>query len=225
MQLQLPFRKPIASWLRKLVTKMSSRKQVKGEYIETDTGNKVSRKANLIGTQHIMLGGKTVIMAEAMVRGDLTRTVSAQGSSGAAPQSNTSIFIGRYCFLSRGCCLRPPGRIYKGAFTYMPLRIGDHVFVGENSVVQAATIGSHVHIAANAVVGEFAIVKDYVRILEGTVVPANMVIPSFSVVAGQPGRVIGEVPEGGHEQFEMREMYKTVGNNIPPPTAPAQLPV
>lgn len=63
-----------------------------------------------------MLGGKTVIMADAMVRGDLTRTVSAAGSSGgAAPQSNTSIFIGRYCFLSRGCCLRPPGRIYKGS--------------------------------------------------------------------------------------------------------------
>lgn len=107
----------------------------------------------------------------------------------------------------------------------MPLRIGDHVFVGENSVVQAATIGSHVHIAANAVVGEFAIVKDYVRILEGTVIPANMVIPSFSVVAGQPGRVIGEVPEGGHEQFEMRDLYKTVGNNVPPPPAPTQLAV
>lgn len=35
MQLHSPFRKPKASWLRKLVSKMSSRKQVKGEYIET----------------------------------------------------------------------------------------------------------------------------------------------------------------------------------------------
>lgn len=77
-----------------------------------DTGNKVSRKANLIGTQHIMLGGKTVIMAEAMVRGDLTRT--ATPATGTAPGSNTAVFIGRYCFLSKGSCLRPPGRIYKG---------------------------------------------------------------------------------------------------------------
>ena len=77
-----------------------------------DTGNKVSRKANLIGTQHIMLGGKTVIMAEAMVRGDLTRT--AAPATGTAPGSNTAVFIGRYCFLSKGSCLRPPGRIYKG---------------------------------------------------------------------------------------------------------------
>ena len=72
----------------------------------------MSRKANLIGTQHIMLGGKTVIMAEAMVRGDLTRT--ATPATGAAPGSNTAVFIGRYCFLSKGSCLRPPGRIYKG---------------------------------------------------------------------------------------------------------------
>ena len=98
----------------------------------------------------------------------------------------------------------------------MPLRMGDHVFVGQGSVVQAATIGNHVHIGQGVVVGEFAIIKDYVRILDGTVVPANMVIPSFSIVAGQPARLIGEIPEGGHEAFELRELYKSVGNNPQP---------
>ncbi|RYP74132.1 hypothetical protein DL771_003190 [Monosporascus sp. 5C6A] len=193
-----------------------SRKPVKGEYIETDTGNKVARKAILIGTQHIMLGGKTVIQAEAMIRGDLYRTAQSSSSAGSAPGSNTAVAIGRYCFLSKGCCLRPPGRMYKGSFTYLPLRLGDQVFIGGGSVVQAATIGSHVHIGSNVVIGEFAIIKDYVRILDGTIVPANMVIPSFSIVAGQPARVIGEVPEGGHEAFELRELYKTVGNNPQP---------
>ncbi|KAI0134003.1 dynactin Arp1 p25 subunit, partial [Xylariales sp. AK1849] len=188
-----------------------SRKQPKGEWIETDTGNKVNRKATLIGTQHIMLGGKTVIMPDAMIRGDLARTTTP--AVGNAPGSSTSVFIGRYCFLSKGCCLRPPGRIYKGAFTYMPLRLGDHVFIGESTVVQAATVGSHVHIAKDVVVGEFAIIKDYVRILEGTIIPANMVIPSFSIVAGQPARIIGEVPEGGHEALELRELYRTVKTN------------
>ncbi|OTB10214.1 hypothetical protein K445DRAFT_258627 [Daldinia sp. EC12] len=193
-----------------------SRKPIKGEYIETDTGNKVSRKAILIGTQHIMLGGKTVIQAEAMIRGDLARTGQAVSGSAAAPGSNTAVAIGRYCYLSKGCCLRPPGRIYKGTFTFLPLRLGDHVFIGEGTVVQAATIGSHVYIGQNVVVGEFSIIKDYVRVLEGTVIPPNMVIPSFSIVAGQPARVIGEVPEGGHEAFELRELYKTVGNNPQP---------
>ena len=94
--------------------------------------------------------------------------------------------------------------------------MGDHVFVGQGSVVQAATIGNHVHIGQGVVVGEFAIIKDYVRILDGAVVPANMVIPSFSIVAGQPARLIGEIPEGGHEAFELRELYKSVGNNPQP---------
>lgn len=98
----------------------------------------------------------------------------------------------------------------------MPLRLGDHVFIGESTVVQAAAIGSHVHIGKNVSVGEFAIIKDYVRILEDTVIPANMVIPSFTIVAGQPARIVGEVPEGGHEAFELRELYKTVGNNPQP---------
>ena len=99
----------------------------------------------------------------------------------------------------------------------MPLRMGDHVYVGPTSVIQAASIGSHVYIGAGVVIGEFAIIKDYVRILDGSIVPPNAVIPSFSVVAGKPARVIDEVPEGGHEKFELRELYKTVGNNPQPP--------
>lgn len=175
-----------------------------------DTGNKVARKAILVGTQNIVLGGKTVIQPEVMIRGDLAR---------AAPANTTAVIVGRYCFLSRGALLRPPGRIYKGSFTYMPLRMGDHVFVGAGTVVQAASIGSHVHIGDRCTVGEFAIIKDYVKVLDGTVVPALMVIPSFSIVGGQPARVVGEIPEGGHDDFELRDLYKTVGNNPQPPAS------
>ncbi|KAG6012876.1 hypothetical protein E4U43_007602 [Claviceps pusilla] len=200
-----------------------SRRPAKGDYIETDTGNKVARKAILVGTQNIMLGGKTVIQPEVMIRGDLVRTAvataqpssasSSSTSGAAASPASTAVAIGRYCFLSRGVLLRPPGRLYKGSYTYMPLRLGDHVFVGQNSVVQAATVGNHVRIGRDCMVNEFAIVKDYVRILDGAVVPSFMVIPSFSVVAGRPARVVGEVAEGEVEEFELREAYKSVGNS------------
>ncbi|RDA90489.1 hypothetical protein CP533_3026 [Ophiocordyceps camponoti-saundersi (nom. inval.)] len=201
-----------------------SRRAAKGDYIETDSGNKVARKAILVGTQNIMLGGKTVIQPEVMIRGDLVRTAAVSSSSGSpAPANTTAVAIGRYCFLARGVLLRPPGRLYKGAFTYMPLRLGDHVFVGQGTVLQAATVGSHVHIGARCTVNDFAIIKDYVKILDDTIVPPFMVIPSFSIVAGQPARVVGEVPEGGHDDFELRELYKTVGNNPQPPASPTKM--
>jgi hypothetical protein len=114
---------------------MSSKKSVKGEYIETvsspfflpkpppsfvklhlltqkqDTGNKVSRRSQIIGTTNIILGGKTVIQAEVIIRGDLLRTYPSGGEKQGNP---VAVAIGRYCFFSRGCELRPPGKVYKG---------------------------------------------------------------------------------------------------------------
>ena len=110
---------------------MASKKSVKGEYIETvtplllpslnaklhlliqrqDTGNKVSRRSQIIGTTNIILGGKTVIQAEVIIRGDLLRTYPSGGEKQGNP---VAVAIGRYCFFSRGCELRPPGKVYKG---------------------------------------------------------------------------------------------------------------
>ncbi|TVY83583.1 Dynactin subunit [Lachnellula suecica] len=188
---------------------MTSKKSAKGEYIETDTGNKVSRRSQIIGTTNIILGGKTVIQAEVIIRGDLLRTYPTGGEKQTTP---VAVAIGRYCFFSRGCELRPPGKVYKGMFSYYPLKIADHVFVGPSSVVEAALVGSHVSIGANCTIGKFAIIKDYVKILDGTVLPPNIVIPSFSIVAGRPGRVVGEVAEGEVESMDMREIYRSIGN-------------
>lgn len=168
-----------------------------------------------------MLSGKTVIQPEVMIRGDLFRTPATSSASGStstlaassSSSSSTAVSLGRYCFLSRGVNLCPPGRVHKGAYTYMPLRMGEHVFVGQGSIVQAASIGSHVSIGKECTIGECAIIKDYVKILDGTIVPNFMVIPSFSIVAGRPARVIAELPEGATGQFELRDLYKTVGNN------------
>ncbi|RPB22645.1 trimeric LpxA-like protein [Terfezia boudieri ATCC MYA-4762] len=180
-------------------------KQAKGEYIETDTGNKVSRKSNIVGSQNIILGGKTIIQAECTIRGDLRRTIPSSSSS-SSNSANVAIAIGRYCFLSRASILRPPCRILKGQFSYHPMKIGDHVFVGEGSVVEAAVVGNWVKIGKDCVIGKFSIIKDCVRIEDGTVIAPNAVIPSFSLVRGRPGLVVEELPETAPEVLDCESL-------------------
>lgn len=67
---------------------------------------------------------------------------------------------------------------------------------GPHCTISAIQISSHVHIGAHTTIHPFAMIKENVKILPHTVVPANMIIPPGSVVAGRPARVIGEVGEG-----------------------------
>ncbi|KAI1314851.1 hypothetical protein EDD11_001627 [Mortierella claussenii] len=170
-------------------------KYSKSEYIETDTGNKVSRKSVICGSQNIILGGKTILQTGSVIRGDLRRT---------GPGQAVVVSVGRYCFLSQGCVIRPPCKTYKGAFSYYPMKIGDHVTIGEGSIVQAASIGSFVSIGKNCVIGKFAIIKECARIEDNTVIPPNSVVPSFTVYSGSPGRIVDELPESIQEIYEAR---------------------
>lgn len=45
----------------------------KQDYIVTDTGNAISRKAQVIGSQNIILGGKVIVSDACILRGDLRR--------------------------------------------------------------------------------------------------------------------------------------------------------
>ncbi|EGP91867.1 uncharacterized protein MYCGRDRAFT_90228 [Zymoseptoria tritici IPO323] len=135
----------------------TSRRSVKTEYIETDTGNKISRRAHIEGKQNIMLGASII---------------------------------------STGTTLHPPSRLHHGKLTYYPMRIADNVFIGANSQISSASISSHVHIGENCVLGPFSMIKEGCKVLPNTVVPANMMIPPGSVVAGRPARIVGEVGDG-----------------------------
>lgn len=63
---------------------------------DQDTGNKISRKAKIEGKPNIMLGGRTVIMADVYMRGDLHRFSSSSGEGGQGAQPTTAISIGRF---------------------------------------------------------------------------------------------------------------------------------
>ncbi|KAK9472724.1 putative dynactin Arp1 p25 subunit RO12 [Dipodascopsis tothii] len=166
----------------------------RSEYVETESGNRISRRAVVVGSQNIVLGGRTTVLAEAVLRGDLAHV----GGDKAA------IEVGRYCAFDRGVVLRPPGKAYKGVLSYYPVRVHSYVVVHADAVVQAAAVGPYVQIGRGAVVGAFAIVKECVLVLAGAVVPDGTVVPAHSVVGGNPARVVGVLGEAAQDVFERR---------------------
>ena len=66
------------------------------EYIETQSGNKVSKKSLLAGSNNIRLAGRAVIKHGCVLRGDFA-----------------SITMGKYVVLTEGVVLRPPYKRFK----------------------------------------------------------------------------------------------------------------
>ncbi|KAL8287273.1 hypothetical protein RQP46_003725 [Phenoliferia psychrophenolica] len=170
----------------------------KAEFIETDTGNKVSRKCTINGSQNIILGGKTIIQHGVIVRGDLRR---AGGSSGAG----VVISVGKYCVFGEGAIIRPPYKTYKGrAFSYYPMKIGDFVSIGPKSIVEAASIGNGVEIGKNCIIGALCIIKDNAKIADNSVVAAGTIVPSLGEWSGSPARPTASLPESTPELIEAK---------------------
>jgi dynactin-5 len=117
-----------------------------------------------------------------------------------------SIAFGSYCYVGPQTILEPPCKLYKGVFSYYPIKIGDHVHIGSNCVIEAATIGSFVEIGNDVVIGSFCVIKDCVQILPGTVVPPFTVIPPFTIF-GDSGSM--EWSESSKEwmEFRTKQMY------------------
>ncbi|KAF2721980.1 trimeric LpxA-like protein [Polychaeton citri CBS 116435] len=172
---------------------VAARRVAKSEYVETESGNKISRRSHIEGKANIVLGGKTVIMAGVHMRADLHRKSEEEGKERSP---TTAITIGRATVIATNCTIRPPMRVRSGQMTFYPLRVGDNVFIGPGTHVSAISISSHVHIGADCVLSPFCVVKEFCKIMPGTVVPPHMVIPPGSIVEGRPARIIGEVGEG-----------------------------
>lgn len=147
-------------------------------YIVTSSGNKVCRQSVLCGSQNIMLSGKTIIQSDCVIRGDLA-----------------SVKIGRHCVISPKSIIRPPFKRYPKGYAFFAMQIGDHVFVGENSVVNALFIGPYVHIGKNCVIGRHSVLKDCCSIADNTILPPGTMVPCFSKVSGSPGKVVCQLPE------------------------------
>jgi dynactin-5 len=126
-------------------------------------GNKVCRRSIMCGSQNIVLQGKTIVMADCIVRGDLA-----------------AVKIGKNCVIGEKCVIRPPFKKFAKGVAFFPMQIGDHVFIEDECVINAASIGSYVHIGKNSVIGRRCMIMDCSYILPNSVIPPETVIPSYS---------------------------------------------
>ena len=159
----------------------------KEEYIQTNSGNLISRKCSIIKPQSVELpGGKCVILDDVDLKGDL------------AP-----IKIEKYCQIKNHTTLQPCCMVNtssssakdKASMKYISLTIGAYTVIGRSCLIQSASIGLGCTIGNNCTLGEHSILKDHVHVDDNTIIPADMVIPPFAVVRGTPGQIVGFVCE------------------------------
>lgn len=150
----------------------------KKRFITTKLGNKISRKSVLCGSDKICVLGKAVVEAGAVIRGDLA-----------------AVEIGKHCIIGENVVLRGPDQLYKGGVVFIPIYIGKHVVIERDSTVQAASVGSHVWVGRGCAIDKRCVIKDCVRILDGTVLAPGTVVPPYTVYGGVPGRMVGRLPE------------------------------
>jgi len=152
----------------------------KAEYLQTASGNKVSRQSVLCGSQNITLAGKSIVKPGVILRGDLQL-----------------LRIGKYVIVGDNSVLRPSYKKYKGnfAFLHMTMTIGDYVTIGPRTIISASSIGSCVEIGEDCVISKRCVVKENSVILSGTVLPPDTVVPPLTVFGGVPGRYLGDLPE------------------------------
>lgn len=146
-------------------------------WVETESGNRISRHAVLNGTKKIFISGNCTISENCTLNGD-----AVTGSDLPV------ISIGKYCFLEAGSCIQPPKLPSKSEDDkHLSVTIGNYSSVGQDSHVEAATIGNRVKIGARCHIGELSVINDCCIIEDDCFVPRRAVIPPFTRVSGKPG--------------------------------------
>lgn len=147
-------------------------------YIQTSSGNIVSRKATIARPQGLEIpAGKVYVADNVHIRSDLA-----------------SVQLQKYVYIDEGAIIQPNSTITEPV-KYIPISIGANTYIGNGSIVEAACIGIGCEIGKKCVLRARCILKDYVKVLDDAVILPDMVLPPFAIVAGSPAKIIGFRPE------------------------------
>uniref|UniRef100_A0A0N4ZWU2 Dynactin subunit 5 n=1 Tax=Parastrongyloides trichosuri TaxID=131310 RepID=A0A0N4ZWU2_PARTI len=159
----------------------------KDDYFETTTGNRIAKNCSLSGSVNLILNGKVTVMDRCTLRGDLNM-----------------IRIGKFTVIKEDCTIRPSYKLYKKGLMVYTNQIGDNVFIEENCIIMSIQMGAYVFVGKNSVIGRGVHIKECCQILPNTVIASNATFPPFSVIGGNPAKVVGETPK--NFQYMMVEM-------------------
>ena len=166
---------------------------IDSEFIKTTSGNNISRKSIVINAKALEVpSGRIIILNNVTLRSDLAK-----------------LLINKYTFINENTIIRPPYQIIINdnlvdnnissskdinpiTLKYIPMTIGSHTYIGKNCIIEAAVIGLGVFIEDDVIISKRCIIKDFVYIKKGSIVPSDMVIPPMSIVEGNPAKIIGE---------------------------------
>ncbi len=124
--------------------------------------------------------------------------------------------VGEYANIWYGCVLRADvgfirigarSNVQDGSCLHMTSDlsnavIGNEVTVGHGAIVHGASVGDGALVGMGSVLLDNAVIGEESLVAAGTVVPPRMVVPPYSLVRGQPGRVVREM--NAHERLEGR---------------------
>jgi dynactin-5 len=137
-------------------------------YIQTSTGNWVSRRAIIENARHVELKGRSIVHADSQFK--------------AADSPTGWIRTGRYCHVGAGTTIQPAVLPAHHRDQHVPVTIGSHTIIRKNCHLQAAAVGSYCWIGHSVVLGPRVIVKDCCVIADNVTIPADTVIPPFTRV-------------------------------------------
>jgi len=150
----------------------------------------INQTAYIVGD--VEIGDESTVWPGAVIRGDVN-----------------SIKIGKRTHIQDNCVLHAE----------FPMVIGDNVLLAHCVMMHGAKIGNNTLVGNNATILDNVEIGNFCVVAAGAVVPDGMIIPDYSMVAGVPAKIKGQVTEkhlhwvgrGIPIYMDLAKKYKALG--------------